>query len=122
MELVELLHIEPKFGSLLTRDKICLFSWYLLTHAGAAIITTGKVRECFVKLSLVEPNVAQYLQRMATTAPKELIAVRGGFKLEGNLRRRMDEKYGQHPTVIMVQKLLADLPVKVPNIDERVFL
>jgi len=122
MKLLELLHVEPKLGTLSPREKIALFSWYLQTHGSMDVVTTGKVRECFAKLSLVEPNVTLYLQRMSKTSPKELIAVRGGYKLEGNLRRRMDEKYGQHPTVIMVQNLLAELPNKVPNIAEKVFL
>lgn len=122
MQLIELLHVEPQFGTLPPREKICLFAWYLQTQAGVDVLTTGKVRECFVTLALAEPNITQYLQRMTGTAPKELIAVRGGYKLEGSLRRQMDEKYGQHPSVIMVQKLLADLPGKIPSIEERVFL
>lgn len=122
MELSELLHVESKFSSLATREKICLFAWFLQTQAAVDVVTTSKIRECFTALSLAEPNIAQYLQRMATTAPKELLAVKGGFKLEGNRRRQMDERYGQHPSVIMVQKLLADLPGRIPNIAERVFL
>jgi hypothetical protein len=122
MQLLELLHAEPNFNTLTPREKICLFSWYLHRYAGIEVLTTGKVRDCFTQLSLAPPNVATYLERMATMAPIQLLTVRGGYKLEGNLARQMDVKYGQHPSVIMVQKLLADLPAKIPNINERVFL
>lgn len=122
MELLDILHAEPNFNTLPPREKICLFSWYLHRHAGVDVLTPANVRGCFTKLSLAAPNIATYLDRMAKMAPIQLLAVKGGHKLEGNLARQMDAKYGQHPSVIMVQKLLAELPAKVPNIDERVFL
>jgi len=62
------------------------------------------------------------MPRMATTNPIQLLRVRGGYTLEGTLRRQMDIKYGLHPSVIMVQTLLADLPARIPDIAERVFL
>jgi hypothetical protein len=122
MELVELLHAEPEFEKLTPRKKICLFSWFLHTHGGVDVLTTGAIRDCYRKLNIVEPNVALYMPRMVSSAPIQLLQVRGGYKLEGNLRRQMDEKYGQHPSVVRVQKLLADLPAKIPDINERVFL
>jgi hypothetical protein len=122
MELVELLHAEPQFETLTPREKICLFSWYLHTHGDVDVLTTGAVRECYRKLNIVEPNVALYMPRMVSSAPIQLLQVRGGYKLEGNLRRQMDEKYGQHPTVVRVQALLAELPDKIPDLAERVFL
>jgi hypothetical protein len=122
MELVELLHAEPQFEKLPQREKICLFSWFLHTHGQVEVLTPDKVRECFRKLNIAALNVAQYMSRMATTAPIQLLQVRGGYALQGTLRRQMDTKYGQHPSVVGVQRLLADLPDKIPNIAERVFL
>lgn len=122
MKLDELLHAEPNFSTMPPRDKISLVSWFLHRHANVEVLTPAKVRECFATLSLEDPYVSTYMPRMATREPIELLKCRGGYKLEGNLARKLDEKYGQHPSVIMVQKLLADLPAKVPNIDERVFL
>lgn len=122
MELAELLNVEPQFANLSHRDKIVLFAWFLHTHRGADFLTTGSIRECFRELSIGEPNVSLYLPRMASTAPIQLLQQRGNYKLEGTLRRAMDVKYGQHPSVIRVQKLLSDLPAKIPNIAERAFL
>jgi hypothetical protein len=85
------------------------------------VITNANVRACFHELSIADPNVAKYLPRMVAN-PVQFLSVRGGYKLEGTLRRALDGKYGQHPTVIAITNLLSALPSKVRDIEERAFL
>jgi hypothetical protein len=103
------------------RDKIRLFAWYLHSHDGVEVLTNDNVRECFRQIAADPPNVSVYMPRMLKN-PIDLIKVRGGYKLEGSVKRTLDAKYGDHQSVIAVSKLLADLPAKIPDLVERVFL
>jgi hypothetical protein len=53
---------------------------------------------------------------------KELLREKGQYKLARAIRADLDKKYGVHHSVIAVNKILNDLPAKVPNIAERAFL
>lgn len=62
------------------------------------------------------------MSRQAKKKPPQLVKVGAGYRLAPALRRRFDAKHGTEPTVVAVSKLLADLPAKVPNVNERNFL
>lgn len=118
MKLANLVRQIVGFDSLEPREKIKLFCWYLHAHGDAEVITNAQVRNCFRELNYRPPDVSVYLPRMVG---KELIEVRGGYKLEGTYRRALDEKYGD-VTVVVTSRLLSELPAKVPDISEQAFL
>jgi len=53
---------------------------------------------------------------------KDLLSEKGRYKLARTVRAELDKKYGLHQTVIQVSKLLADLPARVPDLAEKIFL
>jgi hypothetical protein len=110
------------FDGLPPREKIQLFAWFLHTHRGQEVFDSGGIRVCFDELHALQPNVALYLTRMLEAKPPDLIKVRGGFKLERQVRVALDQKYGVHQSVIAISNTLADLPAKVPSLTERTFL
>jgi hypothetical protein len=119
MTLSEFLQQVPNFHALTPRDKIAHFGWFLHAHKDTEVLTNANVRGCFNELHIAAPNLSIYLPRMEG---RELLRTRGGFKLEGNLRREFDAKYGDHPTMVAVTSLLGSLPSRVPSVDERDFL
>jgi hypothetical protein len=121
MELADFVRQAPGFAGFSPREQICLFAWFLHTYRCVETVTNTNIRACFRELDLVPPDVSVYLPRM-TAAPIQLVRVRDGYRLEGTLRRSMDGKYGQHPSVVAISGLLADLPTKIPNVAERAFL
>jgi hypothetical protein len=122
MLLTELIAQAAGFDALPPGDKIRLFAWYLHTHAGVATFDNADMRRCFREVGAVAPDVTVYLPRMAEKKPPDLIMVRGKYQLERSVRAALDKKYGQHPVTIAVAKLLSDLPAKLPDVAERVFL
>lgn len=104
------------------RKKICLFGWYLHTYRGAAAFNNAVIRDCFRKLGLAVPDIAVYLPRMVESRPRELIRERGGYKLERATRLSLDAKYGRPQSIVAVSRILAELPAKVPDHSESVFL
>jgi hypothetical protein len=122
MELSEFIARVPHFDSLAPREKMRLFAWYLHACRGMEILDNAAIRACFTAINAADPNVARELPRMADRRPPDLIRVRGGYKLEGTLKRSLDTEYALHPKVVLVSQLLSELPNRVPDLKERSFL
>lgn len=124
MTLGELAALVPGFDELSPYDKICLFGWWLHTQGEVESFGNSEIRECYRQLASAPPDLSVYLPRMAdkNRKPPYLLREKGEYKLEGTVRRRLDQLYGSQPTTIAVTKLLSDLPAKIPDIAERTFL
>jgi hypothetical protein len=122
MDIGEFVAQVPGFDGLPPRDKIRLLAWYLHAHRNVEVIDNAQIRDCFRQLNIASPDVSIYLPRMADGKPADLVRVRGGYKLEGSVRRTLDAKYGASPSVVAVSALLSGLPAKVPDLLERAFL
>jgi hypothetical protein len=122
MELFEFASVVPGFDGIGDREKIRHFAWYLNTHCKMELFATGDVRRCFEELRLIPPNVSQRLIRMAEAKPPSLIRSKGKYKLHRQEMSELDGRYAAHPTTIAASKLLTDLPAKLPDRSERVFL
>jgi hypothetical protein len=122
MELDELIGRATNFDAMTPREQIALLAWHIHSHRKLEVVTYAAVRDCFRALNVAPPDVTVYMPRMAETEPRELLRTRSGFKLAGHLRRSLEARYGNHPTVVMVSNLLSDLPAKVPDLAERTFL
>jgi hypothetical protein len=122
MKLDELIGQVAGFDKLPPRDKIKIFGWYLHVHKNMEHFGSDHIRACFKELHLVPGDVGKYVLRMATMNTPDLLRERPGFKLARNVRTQLDAKYGSHPSMQAVSKMLADLPGSVPNTAEKVFL
>jgi hypothetical protein len=120
MELADLVNQVSGFDTSTPREKIQIFAWFLHAHRNRDVFDNVDIRACFAELHLADPNVAKYLPRLVDY--KDLMKVKGGFKLERAIRTALDAKYGVHHSVVRVSKLLAELPDKVPGVAEKAFL
>jgi hypothetical protein len=122
MDLEEFVRQIEGFAGWSHPDKIKLFGWYLHVHKKQDRFNATDIRKCYEDLNYEVPNLARDLPRLVDRTPPELLKDGGGYRLEARVRRAFDEKYGEAQTTIVVKKLLAELPEKVPGIEERAFL
>jgi hypothetical protein len=121
MDVIDFISSVDGFDALSTHDKICAFAWFLHEYKSAQTFGNSDIRECFRAAHLVSPDVSVYLPRLADKKPAELIRVKGAYKLEGTLRRALDEKFSCQRAVA-ITKLLSGLPDQIPDLAERAFL
>lgn len=122
MDLKEFVGQISRFADWDHPDKIKLFGWFLHVHGGRDHFSAAQIRECYDKLSLEAPKLNRDLERMVDKKPPDLLKDAQGYRLHGKVHQALDAKYGEEQTTIVVKKLLAELPAKVPGIEERVFL
>jgi len=122
MDLRDFVSQVPGFANFSHPDKIKLLGWYLQTYASRERFDVEAIRDCYRRLDYDIPNLSRDLSRLIERTPPELLKDAGGYRLEARVRAALDAKYGEAQTTIAVNRLLSDLPAKVPGIDERVFL
>jgi hypothetical protein len=122
MLLEDLVSQVAEFDALPPREKMRLFAWWLHVHGGEELFEPGDIKRCYDKLHLSQINIAMNLNRMAERKPPDLLLERGMFKLARAARTELDAKCGVHHSVVAVDKILTDLPAKVPSVEERAFL
>jgi hypothetical protein len=122
MTLAELIARTPNFDTSSHYDKIRLFAWHLHAQQNIEIFDNSLIRDCYRTVHTPVPNLSVYLSRMAAKRPAHLLRSRAGYQLTGSLRRELDAKYGAAASTIAVTQLLLDLPARVANIAEKVFL
>jgi len=59
---------------------------------------------------------------MEQRKPKAILKRRGGYCLERKIREDLTEKFGKRRATVAVDKLLIELPQRVPNLAERAYL
>jgi hypothetical protein len=122
MELKEFVAAVPHFATLGHPDKILHFGWYLHTHKQKAFFSQAEIRACYKEHHMEPPNLSDAFTRLVSKKPKVMLLEKGSYKLEHSTRTKLDEKYGQHENTILISQLLNDLPGKIPDVAERLFL
>jgi hypothetical protein len=122
MTLKEFVAVVPGFSALQHPDKILHFGWYIHTYRGKESFDQSAVRVCYRELSLPEPNYSDQFKRLSERRPKVVLEHNRGLRLEHTVRTKFDEKYGQHETTIALSKLLRELPGKISDQAEKLFL
>jgi hypothetical protein len=122
-ELEELVATIPEFSRWSHAEKIKFFAWFLHTHNNKERVTGTEIGYCYDVLHEERPSaISPFLTGMEKKNPKEAIRDRTGFRLVKTVRDQFDARYGQRGTTVKVEKLLADLPGKIPDQAERDFL
>jgi len=122
MTLKEFVAAVSGFSGLPHPDRIIHFGWYLHTHCRKDWFGQPAIRTCYQELKLPEPNYSDQFKRLIEKRPKVVLAKNGEICLEHGTRQKLDEKYGLQETTIAVSKLLQELPGKVADEAERIFL
>jgi hypothetical protein len=111
------------FPSLGHAERIRFFAWFLLAIKNKPLFTTADISGCYDGFGYARPNISQFLKDMAERKPAVLLRRGSGYILEGKVRAEYDTKYlPARDATVKVDKLLADLPGKVPDAAERDFL
>lgn len=110
------------FTSLSHPDKILHFGWYLHKHMNKLIFTQADIRGCYTDQHIQPPNLSESFARLVSRKPRVILMEKGCYKLEHSARQKLDEKYGEHETTIAVSAMLRDLPGKIADQTQRIFL
>jgi hypothetical protein len=123
MKLAESVASISGFTSWNHANKIKYFAWFHYTQSGKSYFTASDIKKCYDELHMAPPaNPGSFLSAMESRKPKEALKVAKGYKLEQRVREAFDQKYGEREATVTVQKMLAELPAKIPGIEEREFL
>jgi hypothetical protein len=122
MELKDFVVLVPGFVALSHPEKILHFGWFLHKHKQRDTFTQADIRACYGDQHIHPPNLSDSFTRLLARKPKVLLQEKGAYKLEHSMRQKLDEKYGEHETTIAVSALLRDLPGKIADEAQRIFL
>ena len=103
-------------------DKIRFFAWFQHTVLGKPRFVTKDIASCYDALNYDKPNISQFLADMEKRKPKVLLRNGDGYALEGRIRDEFDRRFGSRESTVVVDRLLSDLPGKIPDQAEREFL
>src|SRR6266536_6711576 len=123
MELQELCSSVLGFSNWTHADKIKLFAWHLHSHKNRSQFTAAEIGECYDTLTLAKPSsISPFLNAMERRKPPEVLKSTAGYSLELRVRQKLEQQYGQRAATVHVHKLLLELPLKVPDLDEKAYL
>jgi hypothetical protein len=110
------------FSSLKPTDKILHTMWFLHRRRGVEAIPNRMLRLCFNEIHSVAPDFSVYLPRMAAKKPPLVLGNAAGYRLEGQVRKRLDQSLGETQSTIQISGLLKGILNQVTNADERTFV
>ena len=122
MEIASFVRLVPGFAELSHPERIILFGWYLHTQQRLDVLEAGAVRGCYDSVHMQPPpNIGREFARLSG---RGVILESGGgrYRLEHKIRAELDSKYGEAPETIAISQLLAALPGRISDENERVFL
>lgn len=122
MELSEFVAQVPAFAALSHPQKVLHFGWFLHTHRGRERFDFKAIRSCYANQHIEPPNISDVLAKLAAKKPKVLLKDGAGYRLEHTIRQQLDEKYKEQQTTVAISQLLKDLPGKIADDAERLFL
>jgi hypothetical protein len=104
-------------------DKIRFFAWYLHRFESQDTFSPSEIGKCYNALNLSPPSaVAPFLVAMVSRSPQHALRSGNRYRLEGGVRDGFESRYGQRPAFIHVQRILAELPSKLPDLAEQSYL
>jgi hypothetical protein len=112
----------PGFYKKTAVDQLLTLAWFVEARQQRCGFGGAYMRQCFKEVGVDAPDMSVYLPRLAAKKPPQLIKERGGYRLSGAVRRKLDHQLGGDPTVARISQILSELPSKVPDVAEQAFL
>ena len=113
----------PGFASKNHPERIRLFGWYLHAVRGQERFTASDVIKCYEEVHLARPaNMSRFLISLVEKRSPDLLRDPKGYRLARPARDQLDNAFGKAEVVIAVEALLTDLPGKLADEGERLFL
>jgi hypothetical protein len=102
-------------------EKIRFFCWFLHSRDGKERFSVSDISNRYEALNLSQPgNIHQQVAQLVQK--RDLLKDKNGYRLEKRVRDSYEERFGQRPITVQVDKMLAELPARVPDLAERAFL
>jgi len=120
MEMDHLVSSIEGFANWSHAEKIRFFAWML--HAdGRERFIASDIRKCYATAHLAEPkNIHQQIAQLVKQ--QDLLEDSHGYRLARPVRDALAERHGQRATTVQIDKLLSELPARVPNLEARAFV
>lgn len=113
----------PGFATKSHPDKIKLFGWFLHVHGNRDRFSASDIRTCYDNSDVQQPaNVNRFLDSLVEKRPSELLKDARGYRLAQQVREQLDRQVGREDMVIRIETQLAELPGKIAEESERLFL
>lgn len=113
----------PNFGKLSFVEQIKRFAWYLTCRLGKATFTGTDISKCFVDGNLPKPSaVSPFLNSLVNQKKPFLVRKGTAYSLSRLGREQFDKTLSTRDATIAVDKLLSELPAKLHNASERIYL
>ena len=123
MDAREFVASDPDFARKNHPKRIKAFGWFLHVHEQRERFNAGDIRRCYDVCDLNQPaNMARFLESLSEKTPPELLHDAGGYRLSQPIRGQLEREYGGVDSVVTIERMLADLPGKLSDEGERVFL
>jgi hypothetical protein len=123
MELEELVAQLPDLSTWSHTDLVKLFAWHLHTAKQSENFEVNDIKNCYESLNIELPvSVNSVLQGLEKKKPKEVLRSSKGYRLEKRVRDTLDAEYGRRAATTHVDRLLTELPTRIPNIAEKTYL
>jgi hypothetical protein len=110
------------FNVLGTGYQILAITWYMEREEKRSQYTEGQIIDRFDRLRLPRPATIGTIFADLCEQTLLLRSSNGYYSIERSTRSKLDAKYGQRPTTIVVQNLLAELPAKLTQAHDRAYL
>lgn len=110
------------FYTLKQVDQIIAIVWYCHVILNRDRIITKDVRLCFEEVHLTVPNISSYLSYLSGKSVKKVIRDKRGFRLEGNTRKLLEQKFSDSAERIQVKGILSSLIETVDDKHEKSYL
>jgi hypothetical protein len=113
--------LEPVISLASHKERILILGWYLHTARSKTHFMPSEVREFYELLSLAQPSgFGGYFQQLVSD--RALLKDGSGYRLESSQRKRLQVKHGETEATVQITALLASLPQKIPDLEERTYL
>jgi hypothetical protein len=123
MEVGDFVRQIPSFSSKNHPEKIKAFGWFLHVHRAQERFSASDIRRCYDDVHLDQPsNTNRFLDSLAEKRPPEVLKDVRGYRLAQQVRDRLDRDLGKVEAVLLIEKMLTDLPGKIADDGERLFL
>lgn len=123
MQLDDLVRQVASFAVKSHSEKIRLFGWFLHSHVGKDRFTLADIRWCYNTANVELPgNVHRSVDALTEKSPPDLLRDKNGYRLTQPIREQIDRAVGQAEAIVVVERMLTDLPGKIADESERLFL
>lgn len=123
MELIDVVRQVASFAARTHAEKIKIFGWFLHTYGDKDRFSVSDIRSCYQTVHLESPgNIHRSVDALSAKNPPDLLRDKHGFRLTHSVREQIDQFLGRPQAVLAVERMLADLPGKISDESERLFL